>query len=247
MAHFVRHAKCPECTKLGKDRDGNNLGVYSDGSVYCFACGYTRNASPIQKFREEIQRAPATTVKPIILPGDITTEIPEKPWEWLKQYSLTESDINKHNILWSPNEQRICFPIFDDQQNLLAWQGRYLGTENKPKWFSQGDLKKIFHIIGVGQRKTLVLVEDLISAIRIGNCGVHSCCLFGSHISSDKWKLLRRLSFQTIIIWLDKDKQLESVKFAQQGREFGLNVRSVITENDPKTYSDTEIKNILTQ
>ena len=52
MAHFVRHAKCPECTKLGKDRDGNNLGVYSDGSVYCFACGYTRNASPIQTYRD---------------------------------------------------------------------------------------------------------------------------------------------------------------------------------------------------
>ena len=38
MAHFVRHAKCPECTKLGKDRDGNNnIYMHTSGDTHTYS------------------------------------------------------------------------------------------------------------------------------------------------------------------------------------------------------------------
>lgn len=37
--------RCPECAEQGLDKSGDNLAVYSDGHVHCFACGYHRNSN----------------------------------------------------------------------------------------------------------------------------------------------------------------------------------------------------------
>ncbi len=247
MTNFVRHEKCPKCAALGKDRNGNNLGVYSDGGVYCFSCGYTRPGSAVSKLKNQVQPRHHDTIKQLSLPPDVGGELPEAAWQWLKSYSLTELDVVKHNILWSEHAERVVFPIFGGNQELLAWQGRYIGVGTKPKWYSKGKLNEIRHILGTGKKTALVLVEDIVSAIRVSNCGVHASPLFGSYISTDTWLRIKHLAFPIVVCWLDKDKQLESARFSMTGRGVGMNVRSVITDNDPKTYSDTEIKNILTQ
>lgn len=39
----VHHKEaCPRCTRKGRDTSKDNLTVYSDGSAFCFACGYTK-------------------------------------------------------------------------------------------------------------------------------------------------------------------------------------------------------------
>lgn len=246
MAHFVKHAPCPQCRRDGRDRNGNNLGVYSDGSEYCFSCGYSNRGSVIRKTTASLQSEPSNPERTIRLPGDSDGELPEKAWEWLESYALTDLDIVKNNILWSEQFERVVFPILDNFGNLLAWQGRYLGTENKPKWFSQGDLKNIMHILGPKSSKYCVLVEDLISAIRVSNTGIHSSPLFGSHISLDKLRNIHLLNYETVFIWLDKDKQIDSMKFSRQAQQLGINTQCIITEKDPKCYSAEEIKNFLT-
>ena len=247
MAYFVRHDSCPQCRKLGKDRNGNNLGIYSDGSEYCFSCGYHNRGSVIRKTSAELQSTGREPTRTIGIPGDCDGRLPEKAWEWLKSYSLTETDVIKNNILWSEQFERVVFPILDDIGNLLAWQGRYLGDLDKPKWFTQGDLKNLMHILGPKSNNTCVLVEDLISAIRVSNTGV--CCMpiFGSHISLDKLRNLKILNYQRILIWLDKDKQIDSLKFSRQGQQLGINTRSIITTHDPKAYTKQEIKSFLTE
>lgn len=37
---------CPECRRQGGDKSGDNLVVYDDNHVHCFACGYHKNGSP---------------------------------------------------------------------------------------------------------------------------------------------------------------------------------------------------------
>lgn len=41
MGTVTRKEQCPSCAKQGRDRSGNNLAVYDDGSTYCFSCGYS--------------------------------------------------------------------------------------------------------------------------------------------------------------------------------------------------------------
>ena len=40
MGKAVSTTKCPQCESEGRDRSGDNLVVYADGSTYCFACGH---------------------------------------------------------------------------------------------------------------------------------------------------------------------------------------------------------------
>ena len=157
MAHCIKHTQCPECVKLGKDRSGDNLAVYSDGSEYCFNCGYYRKADGMQAIRKAAPR----TDKPIQLPFDSTIELPQPVWEWLRQYSLTELDAQLHSIMWSEHWQRMILPIIIDGQ-LVAWQGRSFDPTNKAKWFSQGNIHEILYVIGNNKSNRVVLTEDFI-------------------------------------------------------------------------------------
>lgn len=41
MGDIVNQERCPKCAEEGKDTNGDNLCVYSDGGSYCHACGFT--------------------------------------------------------------------------------------------------------------------------------------------------------------------------------------------------------------
>lgn len=251
MAHCVDHTKCPECAKLGRDRSGNNLALYSDGSEYCFSCGYYRKASGVRAFKKAAPR----TDRAIQLPFDSTNELPSFVREWLGQYSLTDLDIQLNSILWSEHWQRMILPILIEGE-LVAWQGRYFPSEvntegrsfdpqSKAKWFSQGNIHEILYLVGNTKTDRVVLTEDIISAICVAK--VPTVCampVFGSHISTKT--ILRLKQYYDIIdVWLDYDKAKESMKFSNTIRSIGCSSKSIITPKDPKEYSQEEIKQWL--
>jgi hypothetical protein len=242
MSHCIGHTQCPECVKLGKDNGRDNLALYSDGGCYCFSCGFSESSAGLQKLK---QRTPTVT-KGISLPSDVSEYLPARAWDYLGQYSLTKQDCVANTILWSDFYSRLVFPYFDST-GLLAWQGRYLGDDpDKAKWFSQGNLNAFYHIVGNTKSRTVVLVEDIVSAIKVGQCGnVAASPLFGSHVSTKRILYLKHF-YDTILVWLDMDKAKESVKFSKTARDFGVMSRSIITEKDPKLYSTQEIL-LLTQ
>lgn len=247
MSNFVKHDKCPACAKLGKDNGSNNLGVYSDGSVYCFSCGYSRSAKGTEKLKEALQRTDTTIAKTISLPRDVCFELPIIARDYLRKYSLTQGDINVNRIMWSEEWMRVVFPYFDGER-LLGWQGRYLGNQgNKGKWYSQGDLKDILHICGgprtAASERTIVLVEDVVSAIRVGHT-VACAPIFGSHLSVKNAFRYANM-YPELIVWLDKDKEKYSVTVTYQLQMLGLHCISITTDKDPKEYSDKEIAEIL--
>ena len=240
MNSMVTMTQCPECARKGKDNHKDNLAVYPNGAVYCFSCGY-RNKSPI-KYKPTVERT-----KIIKLPWDITHKLPLHVKHYLNSFYLTKKEIIENNILWSDYTQRVCFPLFT-KGKLLGWQGRYLGDDKtKPKWFSQGNLKEIIHIIKPKRNSTLVLTEDIVSAIRVGS-QENFCAspLFGSHIDIKKlYQYDFAISPNQYLLWLDKDKEIESYKFTQNARQSGLPCVTIVTDRDPKTYTHMEIKRIL--
>ena len=236
------HTRCPECARHGKDRNADNLAAYSDDSFYCFSCGYYETSKGLQSLKVRKQLSERT----ISLPQDSSDDLPPIALQYLRKYSLTQLDCKINTIMWSDHWQRLIFPYFNDT-GLLAWQGRYLGTEEgKAKWFSQGALHEFIHLIGNKQSKTVVLTEDVISAIKVAHQTSYCVSpLFGSHIGS-KRMLQLLLLFDTIYVWIDFDKARESMQFSNQIRTFGGKSMSIITKQDPKEYSDTEVKDILT-
>ena len=243
--HCTHHSQCPECARIGHDRDGNNLAVYSDGSCWCFRCGYLVSASGIKKLQGTVVRP----TREIVLPRDVDENLPTKAWSYLGNYELTPHDVLLNTILWSQDQQRLIFPYFDST-GLLGWQGRYLGDGSngfapKAKWFGRGKLEQMLHLIGNRQGRSCILTEDTISAIKVAhNPYICASPILGSHISTNR--LLRlKLLFDTIYIWLDNDKQKEAVQFSRTAQLLGLNSSVIITDTDPKEHTDNQIKDIL--
>lgn len=247
-SYLIQKERCPECAKLGKDLNGDNLAIYSDGHKYCYSCGYTvsldrvgrftRHDDGIQKKKEEL-----------FLPTDCDIVYPRRCLDWIEKYELTRTDLLNHNVMWSESMQRLIFPVYGSG-NLIAWQGRSFHLGNQavakiPKWFGKGNLKDTFNILGKGNK--LIICEDIISAIKVSKCGVMTMPLYGSFIGRERFKRLFKLfgGEVEVWVWLDYDKAKEATKESKLGVLCGLNCNTIITKLDPKEMSYEEIKNTM--
>lgn len=231
MGTFLRHEPCPKCGS--KD----NLARYEDNSAYCFGCGYVENPN---KYTPSVEKGPERQVK---LPLDTTNQLGSEALEWLAKYDINQSERIKYRFLWSPEKKQLIFPLFDKSQELLAYQARNFSESSKSKYFTQGKIHEMLYFCGK-QAPALILVEDLISAIKIARIG-WAMPLFGSEASTP---LLMRLKdhCRSVIVWLDSDKWKNSHDIVKRSQSIGLPAMSVFTNLDPKEYSDEKIKYFLT-
>lgn len=251
MAKFLGNIRCPECAKRGRDRSGNNLGMYDDGSGHCWSCGYYVHATiggRINALRGQPGKTLVTDKErsDTVLPEDSDIYIPAVARVWLGKYGITENDIIINKLLWSEYKKYLIFPYFDNHTNLVGWQGRYFGeTKKHPKWVGHGDLIKLYHILpSRPQHDTIVLVEDIVSAIQVSK--VQSCMpLFGSHIAPERAIRLSKMC-SNVVIWLDPDKRRDSLRFKSRCETYGLRAKVVFTDKDPKEYPTKKIMEILT-
>lgn len=236
---LVEQIQCPECAKLGKDNSKDNLAVYQDGHKHCYSCGYHVGLDGIKQFKSQIENENHS--QQVSLPFDVDFSYPKRALAWIGQYELTMTDLLNNNALWSEKYKRLIFPIYDSNQGVIAYQGRYFGEDPKePKWFGKGDLKNTFNIIGEGDK--IALVEDIISAIKVSRF-IMAMPLYGSHIGWERFNRLSKLINKEteVLVWLDYDKRSHAVSESRIGRFCGLNVRTVVTDLDPKEIKYEEI------
>lgn len=64
MAKVVKKTQCPSCSDRGNDTARDNLAVYTDGSKFCFACGYFENNGVVSKDKsKKVVKLPEFTAK----------------------------------------------------------------------------------------------------------------------------------------------------------------------------------------
>lgn len=251
-SYFLHNEACPKCQENGWDIPGDNLAVWSDGRVSCWACGFFR----LPKFN--INRGVhKPTKQPLIkLPDDSDTNYPDKAIKWMGKYELTQSDMLKNRLLWSDNgccinlkgekvecEELLLFPIWGDGE-LLGWQGRYFGHDERvPKWIGRGKLNEVFNIFP--GKEPLILVEAVISAIKVNKVSGYSTMpLYGMNAKS-RWDRLRLMGHSRVVLWLDPGMGMENLKQARVGSLKGLQIHSLIGEKKPKDYTRDEILSLL--
>lgn len=252
-SHVIGKEQCPECRKLGKDNSEDNLAIYSDGHKYCFSCRHTINPNKITRFKVGNNDSNQTLTKEeVFLPSDCNTEYPQRAIDWISKYELTRNDLLKFGVLWSDCMQRLIFPVYGESGNLLAWQGRTFHLQNMavakiPKWYGKGDLKNCFNVLGKGD--ILVLTEDIVSAIKVAKSGYMAMPLYGCVVGRERFKRLFSLFEDSVEVrvWLDFDKITEGVKESKIGALCGLTTATIVSIKDPKEYSYTEIKEIITK
>lgn len=229
-SHLLYKTRCPKCAENGRDKHGDNLGVYSDNHSYCYSCGWGSAGSTANKLRNMAHRA---TKEIPALPEDITNKLGREAYDWLLQY-FEPKDFPK--CLYSSSERKLYF-MFENG----AYQYRYFGdNKDHPKWVGYGITENLIHITGVGST-SLVLVEDIISAMKVGHISP-TLCLFGSNISLKRLAILKLLGYNEVIIWLDWDKKEYAIEAAGRAQSIGLQARVIHTKLDPKDYNLEKIK-----
>ena len=261
------HTVCPKCRNKGKDTSGDNLAVYSDNHKFCFSCGY-REPADIGKLMSHIDDTSPIEIKGSNLPDDISYIIPKEPYRWLKQYGIMEWEIKQHRFCWSEIRQLLIFPVFgDNSKDVVFWQGRYFGNQYTepviiggrtmgyeksrkphPKYLTSGQHSGILHVLGEEHKNTIILTEDLISAIKVSR--VYSAMpLWGSNLASETMKRLHKYcishSFAKVGIWLDPDKNIEAVKMAMRMSQLFPEVAVIQSALDPKDYGTDAIVQLV--
>lgn len=251
---WVRNEYCHKCGEI-QDRSGNNLGVFSDGHKWCWACGHWEpgtnvvSLADIRKFKQEQQEGESgkdgTTV---VLPSDCTNNLPEIARKWLWKYDITVDETYRHKIQWSPSHHRLIFPVFDDVGDVLMWQGRYFPDESapiavkKPRYYTRGNPDSVDAYFGhiESTRREVVVVEDFISAIKVSRI-CPALCLWGSQFSLSRMRRMA-IGYETLFIWLDYDKAHHAARCSIKAQPYFTCVSMICTPKDPKEHSTQDIR-----
>ena len=227
MSSFIRHLPCKSCGS----RD--NLGEYTD-HFWCFGCGFYEEKTDLMSLRE---RLAGTNYKPVYMERlAFTKHIPKKAMKWLLQNRINLKEIEEYNILWCQDNETLILVHTDEY-----WQGRHFGNYGI-KYLSKG--RKPLTIYG--DSDIIILVEDVLSAIKIARLSPEYCAmpLLGSSLSTEHEETLRN-KFNTIHVWLDRDKAKQGIKISRNLKQKGITSRTIITDLDPKEYKEGEIQSWL--
>jgi len=224
---FIKHIPCPSCGS--KD----NLAEYVD-HYYCFGCGHWKAKNDLSSIR--LRLSPSASEDSSSVELDVDNNIPMEPMKWLLSYGITKADVDQYHIGWNHDRQLLILVNTPDY-----YQGRNFGN-NGPKYISKGKKPLLIY----GHSDTIVCVEDVISAVKVvkSNGGVCATPLLGSTIPLELTEtILER--FKKVLVWLDRDKAVEAVKQARNLKQKGIDVDVIITEKDPKEYTQGEINQWL--
>lgn len=257
MSRVVRHERCPKCAKLGRDRSADNLAIYDDGSEFCFSCGYTlrsHNSAPNLKFmaKKLYQHSVLSHADALRGLGELTFQLPPKAQDWLDKYGITQLEQIQHGIQWSESKQYLILPITNEHGYVVGTNSRYFGDNPKhPKYVNSNSNAHIFKVVAPVRPSisAFVLVEDLLSAIKVGrHCS--ALCLTGTHLPDDLF--LRVLSHcsvrhESVVVWLDANMHQKSVLYAKRFSQYLPAVPLIETDRDPKEHTDKEIVDLLSR
>lgn len=239
MARFSGYTPCPKCRERGADRSGDNLANWMDGSAHCFSCGY--HVPPPFQLTFINKEEDKDDKEKAVLPRDFQrSHIPAAAIKWIIQYGLPWSYWKAH-CGYSEEEGRLVITVGDP---IKFSQGRLIDQSlGKRKWKFYGDGHNYVEVIGATLSGEVVLVEDLISAHKVGQ---HVPCIpiFGTTIHDVVVAELQRLN-RPVRLWLDADQYpLLPKKINRLQGLLRHPVRYIFTEKDPKECSMEQIKEL---
>jgi hypothetical protein len=221
-------------------------------SAYCHRCEYRgwfpRPAESLAERLERVSRAKAVERRveaTLDLPNPRVLDPREWPSDarvWLYKAGVSNAEIEALGFYWNPSLQRVVMPVRGQDGKPIYWQARTLDKTNPRKYINpRADKSRLVARYGSGP--LVVLTEDLLSAYKVATRGnVAGWCLMGTKLSEYvAGELLR--GRKPVAVWLDPDGagQTAAAKIMRALRAYGLDVRNVVSNKDPKLLSREEI------
>ena len=265
----TRAKECDNCLGMGNS-NAVQITRKEDGFLWhCFRCHKSgffpdTKASPdaVKQLVAQLDNPQKMDNRPrvVTLPEDMSSELPPKALVYLYDRYFEPEDIGRFGIGWSQSYVRTVYPVFEygtwkldwtwPSRKLIGWSGKKLDDDTnpkKPKWHTvrQRDTKHIRFVappLNWDRGKRVVLVEDIISAIRISQIGVMGIALMTTYLPHEMYPLLKKWD---VSVWLDGDAYDKAAKYFASLNSNGVKASLVHTKKDPKDLSPEEIKEEL--
>lgn len=167
------------------------------------------------------------------------SEWPDGAKLWLYKAGLGREEIGSLGIYYHPTSDRVVVPVFDGGVPVFyqarAYQAgrmpKYLGpTPRPPKLLPRW-----------GSFVVPTLTEDMLSAIKIGSVA-EGIALLGTNISDHTMSHLLKRGGR-VNVWTDPDPagRKASIKIRKQLIAYGVEVRDILSQRDPKLHTRAEI------
>ena len=233
---------------------GEKLSINHNNQSYwcnCYRCGHTdveyKGRQTLEEINriEELNKQTQSIVLDLELPSDYTTGIPLQGRLWLYKAGIHEYTWKKYKIGYSEKLQRVILPVYNKRNQLIWYQCRAIQVGQIPKYIQPAaDRSKVmFEALGHNNAKEAILVEDILSCIRVGK-HIKTYSLLGTKITTEQASELSK--YKLVRTWLDPDEA--GVNGASKiRRTLGLvtEVSNITSKVDPKELSDKQIKGIL--
>lgn len=147
----------------------------------------------------------------------------EIPVEWIDE-GISEDELRKYEIRIDPSSNRIVYPVYDSQFNLISVKGR-----TRFKNYKQLGIMKYmnYHKIGtsdffqgmkqaepyVKEQNEIIIVEGIKSVMKLDQWGYHNVVAAEtSKINNGQMELLIRMKIKNVVIAFDQDVPLKKIK-----------------------------------
>lgn len=246
----VRHCGDSPAMLISHSEKGYSCHCFrcEEPSAHKFVSHGMRSIAEIQRHKAELQQHKN---KPPHLPDDFTLDIPVQH-AWFLKYGISLDVARKYGFGYSEFFHRIIIPI-RGRNGLQAVHMRAISPLDKPKYLNLGKPKDnlLFWAGGWNLRHDakLIIVEDVLSAIKVQLAGYDAVALNGSSITDYQAVLLADYNMP-LYIWLDNDKAgvegayKAAKQLVFQGADEHLFIVSGHTA-DPKTYNKEEIASYI--
>lgn len=184
------------------------------------------------------------------LPDDLGHNFSSDAVTWLGRYHVDIPTAIRNDLWWSPRNEQLIYKLGN------CWQARNFGgfwLDKFGKCYTSGDVNECLHVYGGRSGGvettlldgTLVIVEDPVSALRIGPL-CDAMPLLGSHLAPARLNALAKL-YRSVTFWLDSDKYKEARAMEQRAKWMGLSSHTIYTDEDPKAYDNPKLEEILNE
>lgn len=235
----TRRMNCPSCNGYKTFTVTNNMGslMWNCYKVSCNLSGSSR----VKMSANDIRTTFAGGIN-----KDKQADVFELPSSVMKHGGRTEVidwcthwgiDANELNLLYDVKENRVVFPVVQDN-NMVDATGRSLGKK-LPKWKRYGN-SGLPYSFGCGS--VAVVVEDCVSAAVVGSDVLVGVAVLGTSLSESHKRYL--MQFSTAIIALDPDALPKTLAFAKELRGYVPDVRVLRLIDDLKYRNPNDISNL---
>lgn len=227
---------------------GKTAHISNNPSYYRYYCYRCSKEETIQKENRKITdlKIKGNEICQIdqTLPEDYVMDLPDPAIVWLWNRGIGTYLQQQYKLGWSEELNRLIVPYYKKNEliAILArditgkMERKALNSENrKDSWF--------YSIKAESKGKTLVLVEDCFSAMKVGEI---EACVALNGTSLDNSGLKKCLVWKKIIIMLDPDKagKNASIKIKHKLQSL-VETKIVCPPRDPKYLSIQELKELL--